>query len=62
MGLFTKKIGPVFLKEESDTQAYIAKMQALLAGADESLKSKIEKQINLAKYGEYGESNIAFES
>lgn len=61
MGLFTKKIGPIFLKEESDTQVYIAKMQALLAGADESLKSKIEKQINLAKYGEYGESNIAFE-
>lgn len=61
MGLFTKKIGPVFLKEESDTQVYIAKMQALLAGADESLKSKIEKQINLAKYGEYGENNIAFE-
>ena len=61
MGLFTKKIGPVFLKEESDTQEYIAKMQALLAGTDESLKSKIEKQINLAKYGEYGESNIAFE-
>lgn len=61
MGLFTKKVGPVFLKEESDTQVYIAKMQALLAGADESLKSKIEKQINLAKYGEYGENNIAFE-
>lgn len=61
MGLFTKKIGPVFLKEESDTQAYIAKMQMLSAGADESLKSKIEKQINLARYGEYGESNIAFE-
>lgn len=61
MGLFTKKIGPVFLKEESDAQAYIAKMQALLVGADESLKSKMEKQINLAKYGEYGESNIAFE-
>lgn len=61
MGLFTKKIGPVFLKEESDAQAYITKMQALLVGADESLKSKMEKQINLAKYGEYGESNIAFE-
>lgn len=61
MGLFTKKIGPIFLKEESDAQTYIAKMQALLAGADEPLKRTIEKQINLAKYGEIGESNIAFE-
>lgn len=58
MGLFTKKIGSVFLKEESDTQAYIAKMQALLAGADESLKSKIEKQTNLAKYDVYGDKEV----
>lgn len=61
MGLFSKKIGPVFLKEDSDAKAYIAKMQALAERADESLKGKIEKQINLAKYGEYGENNIAFE-
>ncbi len=61
MGIFTKKIGPVFLKADSDAQAYIAKMQALAERADESVKGKIEKQINLAKYGEYGENNIAFE-
>lgn len=61
MGLFSKKIGAVFLKEDSDTKTYIAKMQALSDRADELVKDKIEKQINLAKYGEYGENNIAFE-
>ena len=29
MGLFTKKIGPVFLKENSDAEAYIEKLKVL---------------------------------
>ncbi len=61
MGIFSKKIGPVFLKETSDAKAFIEKMQALQEKATGEVKQKIEKQINLAKYGEIGESNIAFE-
>lgn len=61
MGLFTKKIGPVFLKESSDAAAFIVKMEELKQNASGEVKQKIEKQINLARYGEIGESNIAFE-
>ena len=61
MGLFSKKIGPVFLKESSDTQIFISKMQELQEKATGELKIKIEKQISLAKYGAIGENNIAFE-
>lgn len=61
MGIFTRKIGPVFLKEESDAGVFVEKMQALLSRADGEVKQKIEKQISLAKYGEIGEKNIAFE-
>jgi hypothetical protein len=61
MGLFTKKIGPVFLKEASDTTEFIEKMQKLKMDAAGDLKKNIEKQINLAKYGEMGEKNVAYE-
>lgn len=61
MGLFTKKIGPVFLKEESDTSEFIRKLQIFQGKADGELKEKIEKQIRLATYGQEGEKNVAFE-
>lgn len=61
MGLFTKKIGPVFLKENSDAETYIEKLKALSEKAQGSLKQEIEKQIAYAQYGVIGESNIAFE-
>lgn len=61
MGLFSRKIGPVFLKETSDAEAFIAKMEELQKRADSQTAKKIEKQINLAKYGKIGEDNIAFE-
>ncbi len=61
MNIFSKKIGPVFLKETSDAQFFVEKMQALQEKSTGEVKQKIEKQINLAKYGEIGESNIAFE-
>lgn len=61
MGLFTKKIGPVFLKENSDAEAYIEKLKELSEKAQGSLKQEIEKQIAYAQYGLIGESNIAFE-
>lgn len=61
MGLFTKKIGPVFLKETSDTAEFIEKMQKLKEKATGDTKKAVEKQISLAKYGEIGENNVAFE-
>ena len=61
MGLFTKKIGPVFLKENSDAEAYIEKLKELSEKAQGSLKQEIEKQIAYTQYGLIGESNIAFE-
>ena len=61
MGLFTKKIGPVFLKETSDTTEFIDKMQKLKEKATGDTRKAVEKQISLAKYGEIGEKNVAFE-
>ena len=61
MGLFTKKFGPVFLKESSDAEAYIEKLKVLSDKAQGSLKQEIERQIAYAQYGLIGESNIAFE-
>lgn len=61
MGLFTKKIGPVFLKENSDAEAYVEKLHELREKANGTLKQEIEKQIAIAQYGIMGENNIAFE-
>ena len=61
MGLFSKKIGPVFLKEESDATEYIEKMTELSKKAKGDLKEEIEKQISIAQIGEYGEKNIIYE-
>lgn len=61
MELFRKKIGPVFVKENSDLTEYIGKLEGLKERVDENLKQEIDKQIKYAKYGEAGEKNIAFE-
>lgn len=61
MGLFQKKIGPVFLKEDSDSKEVIEKLQILSAKASGELKREIDKQIRIAQYGLLGEQNIAFE-
>lgn len=61
MGIFTKEIGPVFLKETGSAQEYIGKLEALRNKAEGELKDKIEKQITVAQYGMFGENNIAFE-
>lgn len=61
MGLFSKKIGPVFLKEESDAAEYIEKMTELSKKAKGDLKEEIEKQISIAQIGEYGEKSIIYE-
>lgn len=48
MELFQKKIGPVFLKEDSDATVFIDKMQQLESKATSSeLKHEIQKQIKL---------------
>lgn len=61
MGLFTKKMGPVFLKETSENLSFIEKLQELKECAIGNLAVKLDQQINIAKYGELGEKNIAFE-
>ena len=61
MGIFSKSIGPVFLKEESDISNFIEKMKSLSAEASPKIKEEIDKQIKLASYGEAGEKNIAYE-
>ena len=62
MELFQKKIGPVFLKEDSDATVFIDKMHQLESKATSpELKQEIQKQIKLASYGAIGEQNIAYE-
>lgn len=61
MELFRKKIGPVFVKESSDNEEFIKKLEALREKADDSVRQKIDQQIKYARYGETGEKNIAFE-
>ena len=61
MALFQKKIGQIFLKENSDISVFIEKMNAMLPRASGEVKKQIEKEIKLANYGEIGEQNIAFE-
>lgn len=61
MGLFKKQIGVVFLKEESDAQNFIDKMDELYQKAQGELKREIKQQRDLAWYGMKGEDNVAFE-
>lgn len=61
MGIFQKKIGPVFLKEDSDAVDFVEKMGALSKQSSGEVKEKIDRQIRLAEYGIVGENNIAYE-
>lgn len=61
MGLFTKKLGPVSLKEGSSLEEYISKLEILHDKAVGEQKARIEKQITIARYGMAGESSISFE-
>ena len=56
-----KRIGPVFLKESSDAENFIVKMNSLLANATGGIKEKIEEQIKYAEAGLLGEKQIVFE-
>ncbi len=61
MELFKKKIGPVFLKDTSDTIKIIEQLEALLPQVSGDVREEIEKQIKVTTYGEMGENNVAFE-
>ena len=62
MDFLRKKIGPVFLKEDSEVSEYIAKLTELSAKTNStSIKEEIDKQLKLAQYGAAGEKSIAFE-
>lgn len=61
MGLFTKAIGPVFLKQSNNATDYIEKLKVLQEKSATTLKEEIEKQIAIAEYGVKGEESIAFE-
>lgn len=61
MELFPKKIGPVFLKETGDAEIFIERMEKLQEKAEGEVKKEIEKQLKIARYGQQGERNIAFE-
>lgn len=61
MGLFTKSIGPIFLKDSNRAKDYIDRLKALEEKSSGGLKEEIEKQIAFAEYGIKGEENIAFE-
>jgi len=56
-----KRIGPVFLKETSDAEDFIAKMNSLLANAAGDIKDKIDEQIKYAEAGLVGEKQIVYE-
>lgn len=56
-----KRIGPVFLKESSDAEEFITKMNSLLANAPSDIKDDIEEQIKYAEAGLLGENQIIFE-
>ena len=61
MGLFTKEIGPAFLKASNQAAEQIEKLKLLQEKCDGSLKEEIDKQIAIAEYGIKGEQSIAFE-
>lgn len=61
MGIFDKKMEPVFLKESSDAERHIKELESLLLKATGEVKERIEKDIKLLSYGIKGEKNIAFE-
>lgn len=61
MGIFTKAIGPVFLKSSNQAAEYIDRLRDIQDKCIGDLKAEIEKQITIAEYGIKGEECIAFE-
>lgn len=61
MEFFRKKIGPVFLKENSDATKLMEDLKLLLPQVSGEKREEVEKQLKIASYGELGENNVAFE-
>jgi hypothetical protein len=61
MGLFNKLNGPVFIKETSDAEEQLAKLNMLYDKADGDVKKLIEQDIKMLNYGLAGEKSIIFE-
>lgn len=61
MGLFSKKIGVIFFKEDSNANTYIQELQTMLQKATGNNAKDIEKEINFIKAGQRGEENVAYE-
>ena len=60
MGLFSKA-EVIILKESSDADIYLKKLEDLLPRANKDVKEKIQKEIAITKAGIIGEENILFE-
>jgi len=60
MGLFSKA-EVIILKETSDADTYLKKLEELLPRANKDIKQKIQKEIAITKAGIVGEENILFE-
>src|SRR5665648_247383 len=61
VGIFDKKMEPVFLKDSSEAKEHLIELEKLLGKATGEIKLNIEKDIKLLSYGIAGEENIAFE-
>lgn len=60
MGLFSKA-EVIILKESSDAETYLKKLEELIPRAKRDIKEKIQKEIAITKAGIVGEENILFE-
>lgn len=61
MGLFNRMKEPVFLKESSNAQIQLEKLQKLEPLLNPEGQAKIKQDIKYLEYGISGENNIAFE-
>ncbi len=61
MGLFDKFREPIFLKEESDAEQHLEQLYSYMSNASSEIKTQIEQDIRMLKYGLQGEDNIKFE-
>lgn len=60
MGFFSKP-EVIILKESSDAQTYLKKLEDILVTVEGETKSKVQKEIAIVKAGIAGEENILFE-
>lgn len=60
MGLFSEA-EVIILKETSDAETYLKKLEELLPRAKKDIKEKIQKEIAITRAGIVGEENILFE-